>query len=61
MNTYTINKGYDDQRTVAATDFMTVGEFVDFFGRSADGGRTTVLRVRADRVWNIELTELAIR
>lgn len=63
MNTYTINQGYDDQRTVSATQFSTVGDFIDFYGQATDGGLSlpVVLRVRADRVFTIELNDLVPR
>ncbi|WP_371635989.1 hypothetical protein OG988_18785 [Streptomyces zaomyceticus] len=63
MNTYTINQGYDDERTVSATQFSTVGDFIDFYGREVDGGLSLpiVLRMRADRVFTVELTQLEAR
>jgi hypothetical protein len=57
MATYTINKGYDNQRKVEADSFKTNGDFVDF-SRDGDGGPdVTVLRLRAVMVQNVELDE----
>ncbi|MEU6210966.1 hypothetical protein ABZ891_13780 [Streptomyces sp. NPDC047023] len=57
MRKYVINKEYGDAREVEAQSFSTVGEFVDFHGPYDGGDAPIVLRVRADRVFTIELTQ----
>ncbi|MGW1935851.1 hypothetical protein [Streptomyces sp. CB03578] len=55
MKEFVINKGYGDERPISATSYSTVGDFIDFFGPYTDGESPVVLRVRADRVYTIEL------
>ncbi|MEW1903302.1 hypothetical protein [Streptomyces sp. NPDC086147] len=59
MNTYTINQGHGDEREVSATGFKTVGDFIDFYGLSPDGGSQVIFRMRADRTFTVEMTQPA--
>jgi hypothetical protein len=55
MDKYAINKGYDDERTVEASSFSTVGDFIDFYGVYEDGVMPVVLRLRSSKVYTVEL------
>ncbi|MGW6881709.1 hypothetical protein ACWGEU_15790 [Streptomyces goshikiensis] len=57
MPKYVINKEYGDVREVEAQSFSTVGEFIDFYGHYDGDDTPIVLRVRADRVFTIELNQ----
>ncbi|MFJ5020119.1 hypothetical protein [Streptomyces goshikiensis] len=57
MPKYVVNKGYGDVREVEAQSFSTVGEFVDFHGTFDGDSSPVVLRLRADRVFTIELNQ----
>jgi hypothetical protein len=49
LREFVINKGYDDERTVKASDIVTGDVFVDFVD-----GSGVVLRLRQQQVQSVE-------
>ncbi|WP_328299187.1 hypothetical protein OG389_16165 [Streptomyces sp. NBC_00435] len=56
MNEYVINRSYGDERSIRATTYSTVGDFIDFFGPYVNEESPVVLRIRADKIHTIELS-----